>query len=108
MRAERTLLNPAQFDEVMRNIHVSPSIERRSRPGSVRLRRPPAGSIGREGDVEGTFGRWRPAGCAEHIYEGTQRDRHLPVPGIVEEEPLKGGRPAREPAAPSAGTGRRQ
>src|ERR1700719_4427763 len=54
---------------------------------------PPAGSIGREGGIEGTFGQCRRAGSAEHIYEGTQRDRHLSVAGIVEEEPLKGGRP---------------
>src|SRR6516225_897803 len=32
----------------------------------------------------------------EHVDERAQRDRNLPVAGIVEEEPLKGGRPVLE------------
>jgi hypothetical protein len=58
------------------------------------LRRPSVHSLGREGYLlEQTFGRYRPAGAAEHVDEGTQRDRHLPVARIVEEEPVEGRRP---------------
>jgi hypothetical protein len=40
--------------------------------------------------LEQTFGWCRPAGGAEHVYEGAQRDRHLPVAGIVKKEPFEG------------------
>ena len=35
----------------------------------------------RQGVLEQTFGRCRPAGGAEHVYESAQRDRHCRWPG---------------------------
>ena len=60
-------------------------------PGDVRLRRLSVGFVCRQGMLEQTFGWCRPAGGAEHVYEGAQRDRHLPVAGIVEKLPLREG-----------------
>ena len=54
---------------------------------------PPAGLVCRQGVLEQTFGRCRPAGGAEHVDEGAQRDRHLPVAGILKKEPFERGRP---------------
>ena len=91
MRAERDFNNRCEFDLEMRDIHESPPHREALAPGDAQLRRPQARSISRERDLEQAFGRHRPAGAAEHVYEGAQRDRHLPVAGIVEEEPFEGG-----------------
>jgi hypothetical protein len=42
-------------------------------PGDVRLRRLSVGFVCRQGMLEQTFGWCRPAGGAEHVYEGAQR-----------------------------------
>ena len=59
-------------------------------PGDMRRRRLSLGLVCRQGMLEQTFGWCRPAGGAEHVYEGAQRDRHLPVAGIVKKEPFEG------------------
>ena len=43
-------------------------------------------------------------GGAEHVDQGAQRDRHLPVAGIIEEEPLERGRPVLQHAHQLPGT----
>jgi hypothetical protein len=47
--------------------------------------------LGGEGVLQQAFGRGRPAGAAEHVNQGAQRYRHLPVARIVEESPSKEG-----------------
>jgi hypothetical protein len=59
--------------------------------GDLPLRRPRARSVGREGYLEQAFGRRRAAGGVEHVYESAERDRHLPVAGIIEKEPVREG-----------------
>ena len=69
MRAERVLLNRAEFDVEMREIHESPRYGGCSQRG-VRLRQPSAGLVGREGVLQQAFGRHRPASAAEHVDKG--------------------------------------
>jgi hypothetical protein len=52
--------------------------------GTRRCRGPRARSLSREGDLEQAFGRCRSADGAEHVYQGAQRDWHLPVAWIIE------------------------
>jgi hypothetical protein len=68
-----------------------PRIGRRWHPRDAQLRRPRGRLLSRERVLERAFGRYRPADAAEHVDEGAQRDRHLSVAGIVEEEAVEGG-----------------
>ena len=62
-------------------------------PGALELRRSPTDLLGCDRDPDRAFGWYRPVGFAEHVDESAQRDRHLPVPGIIKEQPFEGGRP---------------
>ena len=91
MRAEQALCNRSKFDLAMREIHESRPYREALARGDARLCR--ARPLSGEGDLDQMLGRRRPAGAAEQIDEGAQRNGHLPVAGIVGEEPVEGGRP---------------
>ena len=93
MRWEPALLNRSEFDLALRDFHEWPSHRQAFASGDVRLRRLPAGLVCGQGVLEQAFDRCRSAGGAEHVDEGAQGDRHLPVTGIIKKEPLEGGRP---------------
>src|SRR5258707_14433151 len=50
-------------------------------------------SVLSEGVLEWTLARRRAAGRADHVDEGAQRGRDLPMPGIIEEQSFKRWRP---------------
>src|SRR5436305_614397 len=77
------------------NTPASAGVRTRGRCGYGASRRD---LICRQGMLEQTFDRCRPAGFAEQVYEGAQRDRHLPMAGIIKKEPLEAGRPVLEHA----------
>lgn len=62
-------------------------------PRALELRRSSTDLLSCDRDPNRAFGRYRPVGFVEHVNESAQRDRHLPVPGIIKEQPLEGGRP---------------
>src|SRR5437588_2438364 len=91
MRAEQALWQRYQYDLAMRGVHESRPYGEALARGDARLCR--ARPLSGEGDLDQMLGRRRPAGAAEQIDEGAQRNGHLPVAGIVGEEPVEGGRP---------------
>src|SRR6266446_1933524 len=56
---------------------------------------------------ERTLGRCRAAGHPDHVDEGPQRGRDLPVPGIIEEQSLERWRPVFQYADQLAGMQKR-
>jgi len=50
-------------------------------------------STRRKGVLDQAFRRRRAAGCADHVDQGTQRGRDLPMAGIIQKQSLDGWRP---------------
>jgi hypothetical protein len=69
-------LNRAEFDLEMRGFHELRRTGRRSHRGSATVL---TGLVGGEWVLEQAFGRCRPADAAQHVDQGAQRGRHLPV-----------------------------
>ena len=91
MRAERALLNRCGFDLEMSEAQEWLGIGRRLRPAYLWLRWSPTALFGRDRKLDRTFCMYRPTRFAEHVDKSAQRHRHLPVPRIVEEQPLERG-----------------